>query len=285
MSRMAQIIQLGGGRRLGFAQYGDPKGKPLFYFHGWPASRLSAAYYDILANKLNIRIIAPDRPGFGLSDFQPNRTLLDWPDDVRVLADHLKIKKFAVMGVSGGGPYAAVCAYKIPERLTNVGIVVGLGLISGPESVGGLLWLSKVGWLTFQYPLVRKASAYLQYLNARYGLFAGLNRLAWGRADRKLLDDASMSRRLSATGREGFRQGYKGPEFDLKLFTSDWGFDLKNIRAKTYLWYGEKDQNASLAMGKHYASKIKGSKLTVYPREGHLISVTHAPEILHTLID
>ena len=121
-----RIIKLKDGRKLGFCEYGDPKGKPIFYFHGWPASRLSGSETDKAAKKLKIRVISPDRPGFGLSDYKEDRTLLGWADDVLELADQLKIKKFAVMGVSGGGPYSAVCAYKIPERVTKAGIVVGL---------------------------------------------------------------------------------------------------------------------------------------------------------------
>ena len=72
---------------------------------------------------LHIRAIVPDRPGYGLSDFQRHRRLLDWPADVEQLADHLGLERFAVLGVSGGGPHAAACAYAIPHRLTRVGLV------------------------------------------------------------------------------------------------------------------------------------------------------------------
>jgi len=231
MDRTLQTIRLKGGRILGFAEYGDPKGKPLFYFHGWPASRLNAAIYDTLSKRLHIRIIAPDRPGFGLSDFQRDRTLLDWPGDVVSLADYLKIKKFAVMGVSGGGPYAADCAYKIPHRLTKTGIVVGLGQIRGPESVKGLLWIGKIGWLNFgKHPWLRKSSTYVQYLNCRYNLFSWMNQYTWGKADRKQLSQPALSNRLTETIRDAFRGGYRGPELDLKLYTTDWRFRLEDIR-------------------------------------------------------
>jgi pimeloyl-ACP methyl ester carboxylesterase len=280
----SQTIKLKDGRTLGFAQYGDPKGKPLFYFHGWPASRFNAAIYDELAKKLHIRIIAPDRPGFGLSDYQNDRTLLDWPDDVVELADKLQIKKFATMGVSGGGPYSAVCAYKIPNRLTKTDIVVGLGQIRGPESLEGLLWVGKIGWQNYKkHAWVRRGAAVIQFLNARYGIFLGMSRFAWGKADRKLLTEPELDKRLTETIHEAFRHGYRGPELDLKIYSTDWGFDLKDIRSKVYLWYGQKDQNASPAMGKYYAKMIPKSILKIFPNEGHLISVTHAEEILKTL--
>jgi pimeloyl-ACP methyl ester carboxylesterase len=280
-----QTIKLKDGRTLGFAEYGDKKGKPVIYLHGWPATRLNAAIYDSLANKLHVHVIAPDRPGFGLSDFKKDRKMLDWPDDIIELANHFKIKKFAVMGVSGGGPYAAVCAYKIPKRLTNVGIVVGLGPIRGPESLRGVMWMGKIGWLNFhKHPWIAKGSAFLQSIKTRYNFFPGLNRYFWSKEDRKLLADPLLGNRLTETMRDAFRTGYKGPELDLKLYTDDWGFDLTGIRANVYLWYGDKDQCASPAMGEYYAEVIPKSKLIMYQGEGHLVSITHATEIFKTLL-
>jgi len=93
---------------------------------------------DALANKLNIRVIAPDRPGLGRSEFQPGRRIGDWPDDVLALADQLKLARFAILGYSGGGPYAAACALKIPERLTRVGIVSGTAPFDEPGLTAGI---------------------------------------------------------------------------------------------------------------------------------------------------
>ncbi len=97
-------IFLGDGRRLGYAKYGDPQGQPLIYFHGWPSSQLEARMVEPTALRPHMRIIAPDRPGFGLSDFKPGRKLADWPDDVIELANALELERFAIMGFSGGGP-------------------------------------------------------------------------------------------------------------------------------------------------------------------------------------
>ena len=111
-----QTLKLKDGRTLGYIDLGNKDGKPLFHFHGFPGSRLEATILADRAIVKNIRVICIDRPGMGLSDFKENRTLLDWPDDVVELADALEIDKFAVEGISGGGPYAAACAYKIPDR-------------------------------------------------------------------------------------------------------------------------------------------------------------------------
>ncbi|MGI4944133.1 MAG: alpha/beta fold hydrolase, partial [Janthinobacterium lividum] len=93
-------------------EYGDPAGPPVLYFHGWPASRLEAG----LIPDLSVRLLALDRPGYGRSTPQPGRTLLDWPADVAAVADRLGLAKFHVVGLSGGGPYAAACALALPDR-------------------------------------------------------------------------------------------------------------------------------------------------------------------------
>ncbi len=133
-SRTDQQIKLQDGRNLGYAEFGPPKGTPIFYFHGFPSSRLDWQLFcddDTLA-ELNIRVIAPDRPGYGLSDYQPDRRLIDWPNDVIELANTLQIDRFAVLGISGGGPYAIACANGISERLIRVGIVCGMGPADAP---------------------------------------------------------------------------------------------------------------------------------------------------------
>ena len=109
-----KTLLLRNGRKLAYAEYGDPDGCPVMLFHGNPSSRLSWGLIPGSPFRPHVRLIAPDRPGFGRSDFQPGRRLLDWPDDVCELADALELNRFAVLGVSGGGPATLACAWKIP---------------------------------------------------------------------------------------------------------------------------------------------------------------------------
>jgi len=89
-----------------YDEYGAPDGLPVFYFHGSPSSRLEWDLFggETLANRLNSRVIVPDRPGLGRSAFQPGRQIGDWPDDVVALANQLTLARFVVLGYSGGGP-------------------------------------------------------------------------------------------------------------------------------------------------------------------------------------
>lgn len=276
-------IKLKDGRTLGYAEFGDPKGKPVFFLHGWPGCRFHALNIDEAAKEARVRVISPDRPGYGLSDFQPNRILLDYPSDIMELANQLKIKKFAVLGVSGGGPYAAVCAYKIPHRLTKVGIVVGLAPTYIKGILKGMASASKIGWANYQkIPFTRYISCLFGLLQARY--FTFLLPIGFFANQDQALISSRRKEIMLLTRRSAFAQGLKGPELDLRLCTNDWRFDLKKIKTKVYLWYGEADKNVSLAMARYYKQQIANSDLTVYPNEGHLCQITHAEEILRKLV-
>lgn len=277
------IFKLKDGRNLGFAEYGDPNGKPLFAFHGWPSSRLHALRIDKAARKLGVRVISMDRPGYGISDYKDDRTLLEFPDDVIELADHLRVKRFAIMGVSGGGPYAAVCAYKIPERITKAGIVVGLAPTNIKGILDGVSWINKFGWANYhRFPLLADLSAFLGWFEVKV-LPINISSFFVSKPDKQMSD--SHFRQMSRESRqEAFRQGFKGAALDLKLYSNDWKFDLKKIKVPVYLWYGDKDESVSLNMGKYYAEQIPNSKLAIYPKEGHYCQITHAVEILKVLI-
>ena len=123
-----QTLTLCSGHTLGYAQFGHPNGYPLVFLHGFPSSRLEAwSLHEMLLRK-HIRLIAPDRPGYGLSTPQPRRRMLDHASDVLQLMDKLKVERFAVLGGSGGGPYALACAREMSkERLKAVGLLAAMG--------------------------------------------------------------------------------------------------------------------------------------------------------------
>jgi pimeloyl-ACP methyl ester carboxylesterase len=118
-----QYIQLDDGRKIAYCEYGELQGKPIFYFHGTPGSRHEPLFGHQAAYENQYRLIAPDRPGFGRSDYQKGRTLLGWADDVMQIADQLGLETFGVMGASGGGPHALACAYAIPDRLAFTAVM------------------------------------------------------------------------------------------------------------------------------------------------------------------
>lgn len=278
------IINLKDGRKLGYVEYGDSKGKPLFFFHGWPGSRCSGKETDIAAKKLGIRVISTDRPGMGLSDFKANRKLLDWPDDVIELADYLKIKIFSVLGVSGGGPYVAACCYKIPSRIFKAGIVVGLAPVDIKGNLDGVAWRGRIGWANYhRFPFSRTIAATISGVLFKYLPILG-NFAFQSSQDKEIYKNIKMSGSKENSANEAFAQGIKGPAEELRIYTDDWGFDLKKIKTKVFLWYGAKDKQVSLNQGKYYHSQIKNSKLFIKKDWAHLTRYHHEDEILRLLV-
>jgi pimeloyl-ACP methyl ester carboxylesterase len=138
-SSAGKTIQLSNGHTLAYLESGDPNGRPVFYFLGGPGSRLEGQIHDTLNQKLGIRMIVADRPGYGLSDNQENRTYPNWAEDVAELADQLGIERFAVLGHSSGGPYAAVVAHQLLERVAVAVIVAGEGPYASDDYPQGVL--------------------------------------------------------------------------------------------------------------------------------------------------
>lgn len=91
-------LTLTNGRCIGYAQFGSPSGRSVFALHGLMGSRYDYATLGPMAEKLNIRLICPERPGIGWSTpAGADYTLVDHAQDVQQLADHLNIKEYCVL--------------------------------------------------------------------------------------------------------------------------------------------------------------------------------------------
>jgi pimeloyl-ACP methyl ester carboxylesterase len=273
---------LSGGRKLAYAEFGTADGIPVFYFHGSPSSRLEPLLVgDDVFRRLGLRVICPDRPGMGGSDFQPGRRITDWPADVTALADALGLDRFAVLGNSGGGPYVAACAALIPARLRSAVIVSGGWRMDWPEAQAGLPVPNRV--MLF---LARRAPFLLQLM---LGMMGGI---AEGEPEKELAqlkqrvppaDLAAFAEpgRLQAFGRamrECMRQGARGATWDLGLYVRDFGFGLDQVRVPLTLFHGAEDTNAPIAMVQRAVAQIPGARLITYPGEAHLSTLCNHVE-------
>lgn len=285
-----KTIRLRDGRSLGYADYGDPEGKPAFFFHGWPGSRLQAKLVDEEAARAGIRVIGLDRPGMGLSDFKPGRQILDWPDDVAALADALGIERFAVQGISGGGPYAAACAYKIPDRLMACGIIAGMGSIGlsmeGMKTSNRVIFFlaRRLPWL-LRLVLWLAMGRHSQDKEKVERLISKMMR-ELPEPDREVMDKPELKRFFIEDICEAFRQGTKGAAYEGRLYGQPWGFRLEDIAIdKVYLWHGELDVNVPVSMGRAMAEAIPNCQARFYPNDAHLSIVSnHSEEIMTTLL-
>jgi pimeloyl-ACP methyl ester carboxylesterase len=289
MSKATQQLRLATGRLLAYDEHGAVDGTPIFYFHGSPSTRLEWHLFgsDALARKLKVRIIAPDRPGLGRSDFQPGRRISDWPADVIALADRLALARFAVLGYSGGGPYAAACAWKIPERLTRVGIVSGTAPFDEPGLTAGIN-PTNLGFMQLARtkPWLSRLTLRLMGLLVRFTPRRFIERViaTLPVPDQAVLARSDFRQGFIAMVREALLAGPRGAQRDTTLMVSTWDFRLQDIRSAVYLWHGVEDANAPLAMGHYMAATIPNSHAYYYPGEGHLsLMAKYVEEILKVI--
>lgn len=278
------VITLPDGRALGYRQFGDPSGMPVIALHGTPGSRLkfSGSHTAALANGL--RLIAVDRWGYGLSDAPRGRlSLADYGADITALSNQLNLDRVHIVGVSGGGPYAAACATTLGQRARSLALVAPVGPMRGPFAVPGM---SRFHQLCFHViPRVPGAT------RAAFGLFrSGLARapnwtmaVAMSRAapiDQLAMRDVAIRSRLTKTFALGLARSLQGPQLDMTLFSQDWKLPLAAITAPTKCWIGLADLNVPLGPGRALARAIPGAELVEIPAAGHLWIATSPDTVM-----
>jgi pimeloyl-ACP methyl ester carboxylesterase len=300
-SSLGNTIQLSDGRTLAYSDIGDPEGRPVFYFHGGPGSRLEGLLFDELNQQLGIRMIATERPGYGLSDAQKDRTYLDWPEDVRELADQLGIERFAVLGWSSGGPYAAAAAHGIPQRLTVAAIVAGEGPYASNDYPQSVLTSASFSGSRFNKLLIWSANNAPWLMRALFRVY----RILLFRDPAGVVGDADgfdmgfeMSAKdvqfftrdfrheYSAEMVEAFRQGVEGLTRDFTIERLDWPFELEEIHApKVLVFHGEEDAAVDPRIGEYVCKRIPScDEPMIYPGEGHSVVYYRYEEIIQAML-
>lgn len=286
--RRDSVVQLSDKRRLAYAEYGEPNGAPVLLFHGLPGSRLSWGYLPDNPFPLGLRIVAPDRPGYGQSDPKPRRTLLDWADDITELADALQIEKFAVLGISGGGPGALACAWKMPERLTAVGVVACPAPTNAPGVLEGMSktnrFFMKLAWRSPRLSTlnVRFLASVIRRHPARY-----INTMKYKMhdVDKVILARPEIQDMLIKDFTEALRGGAEGMASDMSAnHGRPWGFPLDKIKSKVLFWFFECDLSVPPAMGRYLSNTVPNCKATFVPDAGHLWILVHLNEVLTALM-
>jgi pimeloyl-ACP methyl ester carboxylesterase len=285
-----QFLTLPDKRKLSFVEYGDKKGRPVFYFHGTPSSCFEPLLIgDEALTRYNIRLIAASRPGMGHSDYKKNRTFIDWTNDTISLADYLGIDKFAILGYSGGTGYALACAAKISGRLTSIVIVSGAGQMNMPEAKKNLKLSSRIFWtIADKYPFIlpvvlRKIKKSLN-TPREDALEHAQNYMP--NADYEALKQGD---RLESSQRALTEAVYnlKGVARDMQLLVRPRGFDLDEIiRLPVTFFHGEEDKTVPVEVVRQMAPLITNAKLVTYKNDGHLsVLCDHFDEIAEILLN
>jgi pimeloyl-ACP methyl ester carboxylesterase len=275
-----QVVRLPDGRSLGFRVWGDPAGEPMLMMHGTPGSRLEFAIGHEGARRLGLAVVVPDRWGYGMTSMPPRVELPAFAADMGALMDHLGYRRFAVGGISGGGPFASAVAACLGGRITALALICPVGPIADARCAASLsyfhqfcftmlprhpLWIAGI-FGVFRWSLVRAPT-----LATRFAVLRG------GRPDKELMARADIRPYLLASFREGLRQGLQGPITDLEVFSRPWGVDLARVQAPARLWIGTADRSVPIVAAQALSGRVAGCMHDSLEGEGHLwVAANHA---------
>lgn len=271
--------------KLHIFESGVSSGTPVVFFHGFPGCHKQVQFLEPHAKSFNLRVLSPDRPGYAYSQATPGKGLKHFLDDLEEELDQRGIKQFYVLGVSGGNPAAVSAASRFGERVLALGSVCGLAPYSEVPKIFDLpqqrgLMIAKNTPEFMLRPLIERFIAGWDP-NVRIGEFA--NRL--NERDRALLNDPETKKAIIESIMLARRQGAAGIVFDLKSYTSKWPADYDKIVSPYLLWHGEQDKILPAKMSEYLSSKVKHSRLKLYPQEGHYsLAIQRAEELLTDLL-
>jgi pimeloyl-ACP methyl ester carboxylesterase len=291
VARDRQTLILADGRRVGFAEYGDPQGLPVLALHGAPASRLMYAAADQSARQRHLRIIAPDRPGYGLTPPDTSASLASRTSWLNAVADALNLERFAILAISGGGPYAVALAARLKERICALALVSPMGpvadYIASPEGKEHpikflqdrfFLHLPFRTWLT--HP-VGDLSAWA--FRKGPDMIAGFAPKLAATPDAKILSKPDINRYLRDMTLEAFWQGGSGGTSDLEIYARPWGVRYEDVTAPAVIWQGTADAIVPPAASEWLAGRLPRCAFHSLDGAGHFWIFEHVDGVLSEL--
>jgi pimeloyl-ACP methyl ester carboxylesterase len=283
-------IAVGDDRQIGFAEFGDPQGRAVFWLHGTPGARrqipMEARVY---AEQRQIRLIGVDRPGIGSSTPYQYDTVFAFADDLRTIADTLGIDKMEVIGLSGGGPYTLACAAAMPDRVVAAGVIGGVAPTTGADGIAGGV-MGSVGLRLAPLlqvaggPIGMVASALIRLIRPVGSPAVDLYGRVSPEADRRLLARPEIKAMFLDDLLNGRRKQMAAPFADVVVFARDWGFRLDEVKVPVRWWHGDHDHIVPFNHGLHVVAKLPDVELYHLPGESHLAGLGRAEEILGTMI-
>ncbi len=277
------------GRLLTAAAFGPHDGTPVLSCHGTPGSRLFSVPDIATLERLGVRLVTYDRPGYGGSTLGPGRTVADAAGDAAVVADALSLQRFAVHGYSGGGPHALAIAAALGDRVTRCATVSSLA----PMDAGGLdffagmsagnveeLDAALAGRTALESALDPVAAAVADDV---YAFLAAL-RADLPEVDQAALDQPHIDRLLATSMAEGLRPGAGGWVDDDLAFTRSWGFDVGRVRVPLGVWHGTEDTLVPVSHAGWLTRAVPRSEGHLVVGAGHLGTLGHTDEILRWLV-
>lgn len=285
------MLDFADGRQVAYSDWGSADAPTVLYCHGYPSSRreLLLTAPILVRSGLSVRVVALNRPGYGPSTFKELSGFSEWSSDVSEAADKLGIGRFAVIGGSGGCPFALACGHELGDRISRISIVAGTAPVEA-NGMGQAPGLANIP----TSPLLRRiqfwAVATVVRTRLRDRLATRIQRDLGG-VDRAVLQRPELRNWYFDLVREAFAGGGVAASSEAPLYLNPWDFDLGRVSTETLLWYGARDTMVPASAGRWLADRLPDSSFTLWPHHGHfswavseeaieVIAATIAPETL-----
>lgn len=272
-------MALADGRSLAWYEFGEPAGVPCLYAPGTPESGLAGGCYDRAARDAGVRWISIDKPGYGRSDPDPGRRLVDWSDDLRALADHLALDRVALAGESGGGPHALVASSAFGDRVFITVLLASIGPSDRPWAREGLRLSNRIFFsLARRSPTALRAPLALMRLAARSPRLKNRFEAGEPASDQAAAHDPEFALRLRAV-EDAFTHGTRPAAEELAMLARPWGFALSKVAGPVHLWHGDADVNVPFALGRALAKALPDVVTHFIPGAGHSVGFERRDEV------
>ncbi len=283
-----RVVRVDGGRDIGYYEFGDPVGSPVIAMHGTPGCGAGFLFAHESAVRHRVRLLAPDRPGVGFSDPMKRRPVRAYASELAAFGDALTLDEFAVLGYSGGGPFACAAAFGLPGRVRAAAVAAGAGQVG--------VW-AKSSESDFMDWFFMQAARYSPLLAA--GMMRVVAEVArrvpqipslsiereLGAADRDVFASAQNREAAVRMFTDAFPRGARGVVDDYATIAEPWGFRVEDIAVPTTVFQGDADAIVPLAHAEALAGRVPGAELVLWPGAGHFGLFGHIDEVLGSLVD
>lgn len=265
-------LTLADGRKLSYTDTGTGENGTWIHCHGIPGSRYELAHITADLNASGLRVIVPDRPGYGDSTPHPDYGFLQHTNDVRQLADHLGLDRFSVSGFSGGGVFAMATANDLEERIERLTIAAtpAVPLMKNPyayaSELTGNAWkaaLDNPDKLAMDLQALTESAEILS--EALMGN-AGPEEYEYMCSEPFL---QGFRKSTQAATRQGSTESARSLARDSRLIAGQWPYRPEDIAMPTKVIHGQCDELVHMQHQRALKSHLPEAVPIILERQGH----------------